>query len=117
MKRILPGLVVLLLASSLWADPGAEIASLLDAVAESRCIFLRNGREHSGQEAADHLRFKYQKVRSRITTAEIFIDRIASSSSITKRPYRVRCGVAETDTNSWLYTVLKKLRKTENNGT
>jgi len=38
-----------------------DINYLLDQMSESNIIFIRNGKEHSGEEAASHLRMKLEK--------------------------------------------------------
>lgn len=51
---------------------------------------MRNGDEHTCDEAVSHLRLKLGNTRNRIDTAEQFIDKVASSSSITGKPYIVK---------------------------
>lgn len=76
------------------AAPGAgeqhRIDALLDAVAADRhSRFVRSGVEYSGADAARFLRAKLQAQGASVQTAEDFIERIASRSSTTGRPYRV----------------------------
>jgi hypothetical protein len=52
--------------------------------------FIRNGAEHSPEAAADHLRSKWQAAGDAIKTADEFIEKIASKSSLSDEPYRVR---------------------------
>jgi hypothetical protein len=72
----------------------AEVNHLLAFVATSGCAFRRNGAWYDEARAAAHLRFKYQSLLSgsKAVSAESFIDRAASSSSLSGRPYEVRCG-------------------------
>ena len=51
--------------------------------------FIRNGTEHNGKEAAEHLRMKLQNVLV-IKTADDFIRLCASKSSISGKPYMIR---------------------------
>jgi hypothetical protein len=60
-----------------------HVGSLEDAT------FIRNGQEHTPAQAAQHLRTKWQAAPD-IATAEQFIDAIASKSSTTGEPYRIR---------------------------
>ena len=53
-------------------------------------VFVRNGKDHSCREAAMFLRAKYAKLGEHVTTAAQFIDQIASRSSTTGEPYKVR---------------------------
>jgi len=52
--------------------------------------FIRNGSEHTAIEAADHLKMKLGKAGDKIKTAEDFIEKIASVSSITGEPYKIK---------------------------
>jgi len=67
-----------------------RIESLLKAIEESSCVFLRNGSEHDGEEAAAHLRRKLKAAGDRVRTARDFIDGIATKSSMSGEPYRVK---------------------------
>jgi hypothetical protein len=93
---------VMLLAAALHGAAGAapepkaqaEIAHLLDYVATPGCQFNRNGSWHEGSEARAHLQKKYDYLvkRKLVTDAESFIERAASESSMSSKPYLVRCG-------------------------
>lgn len=88
-----------------------EIEHLLNFVESSGCQFIRNGKSYPAADARPHLTKKYIAVRNRITTADDFIRYIASQSSMTKRPYRVRCAnAAETQSGPWLARELKRFR-------
>ncbi len=63
---------------------------LLKAVEESGLVFLRNGSEHDATKAASHLSDKWESAGDRVTTAEQFIEEIASRSSTTGRTYEMR---------------------------
>ncbi|MFM9985961.1 MAG: DUF5329 family protein [Flavobacteriales bacterium] len=67
-----------------------KILQLIEIVEQSDIIFIRNGEEHNAQEAAAHLRRKYEYAGSDIQTAEQFITNIASRSSSTGEAYRVK---------------------------
>jgi hypothetical protein len=75
------------------APPAAEqrrIDALLDALAsDRRSRFVRAGIDDTGAEAARFLRAKLQAQGASVRTAEDFVERIASRSSTTGRPYRV----------------------------
>ena len=91
----------------------AEIEYLLQTIGQSECVFTRNGTQHSAVEAEDHLRMKYDRTKSRIKTAEAFIDRLASNSSWTGKPYTMRCTSDEPEpSGQWLYRELKRHRQT-----
>ena len=58
--------------------------------------FIRNGTEHNGKEAAEHLRMKLQKAGDRVRTADDFIRLCASKSLLSGRPYMIRSSDGKT---------------------
>ena len=52
--------------------------------------FIRNGQEHTAQAAADHLQMKREKAGSHIKTAQDFIDKVASKSTISGELYMIK---------------------------
>jgi hypothetical protein len=81
----------------------AAIDGLLHAVETSGCAMERNGTRHDAKEAADHLRMKLDRAGARVQTAGEFIDRVASSSYTTGKPYLVLCpGRAPQPAGDWL---------------
>jgi hypothetical protein len=90
-----------------------EINYLLGFVESSGCEFYRNGSWYDSKSAQAHLRYKYEMLAAadRITTAEDFIEKAATKSSLSGRPYQVRCGGGEAVTsNQWLRDVLTRYR-------
>lgn len=88
-----------------------EIEQLLVAVGESGCEFIRNGKRHSAIDAESHLRMKYKRGRRYARTAEQFIERLATASSLSKKPYQIDCGGdAPERTGDWLKDRLTGLR-------
>jgi hypothetical protein len=59
-------------------------------------IFIRNGSEHDGKAAAEHLRMKLKNAGSYVKTADDFIRLCASKSYITGRPYMIRLSNGKT---------------------
>jgi hypothetical protein len=53
-------------------------------------VFIRNGTEYDGTKAAAHLRTKLDYAGKRIKTVDQFIDRLATASSMTGKPYKIR---------------------------
>ena len=76
------------------ALPPAElraIEALIDSVTRlGDATFLRNGESYSATKAASFLRQKWQAHRDEVRSADDFIARIASASSTTGEPYRIR---------------------------
>lgn len=52
--------------------------------------FIRNGTEYSCEDAARFMRGKMDSMGTEVKSARDFIDRIASRSSMTGKPYHVR---------------------------
>jgi len=67
-----------------------KIDALLVRLEASPDRFERNGTGYGGKEAAAHLRSKLESAGARVKTAREFIDGLASTSSISGRPYMVR---------------------------
>ncbi len=90
-----------------------KIERLIDAIAAlENATFVRNEKEHSAREAADHLRRKLRRAGDRITTARQFIERIASRSSTSGEVYRIRfSGGREVESGEFLLTELRKLEE------
>ncbi len=111
-------LVIFVLATSVaWGGPTEadteEIKHLLSYLAISDCTFNRNGTWYSALQATDHLRGKYDYLlkKALVSTAESFIDRAASRSSVSGNPYLVRCGNAEpVESAAWLLAELARFR-------
>ncbi len=95
MRLLAAALLVASLVATAGAAPGAptderaRIDALVAAVQASDVTFVRNGRNHTAAEAADHLRTKWRAAGSRIKTAEDFIEGAGSRSSTTGRAYEV----------------------------
>ena len=68
----------------------AKIESLIAAVEKSDAKFLRNGDEHAGQDAAKHMRRKYDHFKKEIKTTDDFIAKCASKSEISGKPYMIK---------------------------
>ncbi|WP_394541120.1 DUF5329 domain-containing protein [Lysobacter enzymogenes] len=104
-------------AASAQAAPSAqaerETEQLIQALARSGCQFERNGSWYDAAQAQAHLRKKlaYLRKRGLADSAELFIERAASQSSLSGKPYHVRCGGdAATPAAAWLRARLVQLR-------
>jgi hypothetical protein len=95
------------------ASAQTEINYLLAFVGNSGCGFFRNGSWYDAKQAEAHLRYKYEMLAARdlINTAEDFIEKAATKSSVSAQPYQVRCSGAEAVTsNQWLRDALARYR-------
>ena len=90
-----------------------EVAHLLDHLGRSGCQFSRNGTWYDAQKAREHLEEKYTYLQKRdlVPNAQAFIERAASTSSMTGKPYEVRCGTAQpVPSGRWLGEELQRYR-------
>jgi Family of unknown function (DUF5329) len=91
----------------------AEVLAVLSTLGNSGCQFQRNDTWHSPSEAAAHLmrKLEYVEKKASLQTAEQFIEAAAARSSVSGKPYLVRCGndpiVAS---NTWLLGQLQAKR-------
>jgi hypothetical protein len=70
------------------------LISSVDNLNEAK--FIRNGTEHDGTEAAEHLRMKLQKAGGKVQTADDFIRLCGSHSYISGKPYLIRFSIGNT---------------------
>ena len=90
-----------------------EIDLLIDAIEQSDLIFIRNGIEYSTGEAAIHIRNKFEAVGPKVSTVDAFIDKVASRSSLSGKPYLVKTPDGRTiKASDWLRRKAKDLEKT-----
>ncbi len=110
--------LIVLSSAAYAADSGdtmeKEIRHLFDHLQNSQCEFNRNGKWYTAEEAAVHIQQKYQYLLKKglIDSTEQFIDRAASKSSLSGKPYRVRCGASEPIKSSdWFLDELRRFRE------
>lgn len=105
---------VFLLALPVAADEAtteAEIEFLMTEIGESGCTFIRNGKRHDAADAEAHIRMKYRNAFRHAKTAEMFIERLASKSSMSRKPYLMECpGEAVMPSGDWLNAKLAEYR-------
>jgi len=91
-----------------------EIVELLRRIGTSGCEFRRNGFGYDSTRAAQHLQLKFDVLAARdaIRSAEDFIDKAATRSSLTGLAYEVRCaGTAAAPSGQWLHEQLSQMRR------
>ena len=92
------------------APPAEEIEYLMTAIGTSGCAFVRNGKRHA-RAAESHIRMKYRRAKRHATTAERFIERLATRSSMSGRPYLMDCPDSEpVPSAAWLHDALAAYR-------
>jgi len=90
----------------------SEIDHLLATIKKTQCTYLRNGSSYTGVEAFEHINKKYIYYIDDIQSAEDFIRLSASESSMTGRPYYIKCpGEENVKSAVWLQKVLDKYRR------
>jgi hypothetical protein len=117
-------ILAVMLSSAAWsAGPDetarAEIAHLLQHLESSGCQFQRNGSWYTATRATAHLNQKYEYLLNKglVASAETFIDRAATRSSASGKPYAVKCGdAAAVPSADWLRDELKRFRATGKKG-
>lgn len=111
-------LLLMLMPAAATAQPSLppasrEIEQLFLALEQSHCRFYRNGSWHTAAEASAHLRRKYRYLvkKGLVSSAEGFIDRAASKSSMSGKPYLVKCGTATpVESKQWFNGELREVR-------
>ena len=91
----------------------AEIHYLIGQMRDSECRFNRNGIWYKPERAAEHIETKYRKLleMGMVDSTEQFIARAASESSMSGKPYRVRCGEAKpVRSSAWFEAQLEEYR-------
>ena len=90
----LSGLMLASAGGSAAAPPPHEQARIDKLIrhveTQKGMTFIRNGTEYSCADAARFLRGKMESMGAEVSTAREFIDRIATKSSMSGKPYQVR---------------------------
>lgn len=104
----------ILIAGEPDATATKEIAHLFEYLSSSSCEFYRNGSWYNVDRAVAHLdeKYKYLSWRGLINSAEDFIDKAATNSSMSGEPYLVKCGNdSPVSSNDWFKEELARYRK------
>jgi len=88
-------LIIILVISSLAladdaAKTDAEINFIINHVKNSSFIFIRNGKEHSAEDAYKHMMKKYKYFNDKINNAEAFIEFTLTKSTMTGEKYKIK---------------------------
>ena len=68
-----------------------RIEQLINAVGESNCQFIRNGKSYNPTESVSHITKKYDHYKDDIDSIDKFIELSASKSMISGKPYKIQC--------------------------
>jgi len=91
-----------------------EIVELLRRVGASGCLFRRNGVDYDAARGEKHLHGKFDALAryDNIVSAEDFIERAATRSSLSGLAYEVRCADAPAlPSRLWLLDQLAQMRR------
>jgi hypothetical protein len=101
-------------AEELPAEEAGRIEELIAAVAhQTDAAFIRNNQTYDSTIAAGFLRRKWQAQAARVGSAEDFIEKVASFSSTSGRPYLIRFGDGrEIPCSVFLRAELARLQRT-----
>lgn len=91
-----------------------EISHLIHYLEVSGCRFNRNGTWYTSVEAVKHINKKYEYLLDKkiVSSAEVFIEKAASESSMSGKPYLVQCGEAQAQPSAkWFTSELESYRK------
>ena len=85
---------------------------LLEYVRTSDVAFIRNNKEHTPEEAAEHILKKYNHYKKKIKTPEDFIRLSATKSMISGKAYQIRTADGVTMTSAqWFTRALEEYRQ------
>ena len=108
---------MLIFSVALAADPPpavqSEVAHLFSYIDNSGCQFYRNGSWHDAHQARAHLELKYRYLctKGQVSCAEDVIERAGSVSSMSGKPYQIKCGdAAPVLSGDWLKAELQRFR-------
>ena len=117
MKFLLACLLALLLplaasaAAPTALSESEKIEQLIASVQNLKgAVFVRNGSEYNGVDAASHLRMKWKKAGKRVKTADDFIRLCASQSYLSGKKYQIRFADGRTvDSEQFFNEQLRKI--------
>jgi len=96
------------------SDIQTEINHLLAYLENSECQYERNGKIHSGKDTVAHVKKKYDYFKSKIDSAEKFIEYSATKSTLSGKYYMVLCQDSpKLKTQDWLLQELKNYRSND----
>ena len=101
-------------AAELSITTKTEVSHLLSYLENSGCQFNRNGSWYTPDEAAAHIKKKYDYLlkKDMLTTTESFIENAATKSSMSGQAYEVKCdGKTAILSSIWFTAELQKYRK------
>jgi hypothetical protein len=100
------GLIIAMLITvpSMAGDPlASRINTLILAIEDSGCHFIRNGKTYTPAKSVAHIKKKYNYYKDDIDSIDKFIELSDSKSMISGKPYFVKCDDKERQVSAtWL---------------
>ncbi len=104
-----------------WKKEEVRINYLLKEISRVEGVFVRNGTEYPPEEAVTHLKMKMERAMDswfapdrEEWTAEMFIDKLASESSLSGKPYQIKTNDGQVfNSRDWLYDKLNKYQNSD----
>lgn len=98
------------------SDMQNEIDHLLMFIENTKCQYERNGKLYIGNDAAKHIREKYNYFKDEIDSTESFIELSATKSKMSGKYYMILCkGNSKIKSQEWLLQELKNYRRKNSN--
>jgi hypothetical protein len=87
-----------------------KIERLIAAVRKSGMVLIRDGSEHSAEDAADSLQEDWDAAGD-VATARDFIEKVAARSPLTGQPHVVRAKSGDSTSRDWLTEQLVEIEE------
>ena len=114
-SRLLWGVLLVLVsqpAATLADSMNEEIDYLISSVGKGGCTFIRNGNRFTGKDARAYLKSKRRRNAHIIDSTEEFIEKIASQSATSGKPYLISCkGESQQNAGEWFAVLLAQRRE------
>lgn len=114
-------MILFLFLSFLFATNNTDLEAkkincLINQVRYTKATFIRNGTKHNSRDAANHIQMKYKKAvntgfpfyKKRKISTGLFIDKVASVSSFSGKPYKIKESNKTVLVKDWLNKKLKE---------
>ncbi|GAB7230714.1 YfeK family protein [Vibrio rotiferianus] len=99
-------LTLSILPTFVLAGVEEDISTLIKRVEQSSCTFIRNGKTYTNQEAAEHMRNKWDYAKDDVDSVDVFIKEVASKSWLSGKPYWVDCQDKRITSEEWLTSLM-----------
>lgn len=100
-------LALSMLPTVAMANVEQDISTLIERVERSSCTFIRNGKLYTNQEAAEHMRNKWDYAKDDVDSVDVFIKEVASKSWLSGKPYWVDCQDKRITSEQWLTSLMR----------